>query len=104
MISNPGSKEKYGYLATWGKQSLNSDELGLVVFFDPANFILFTEDEFSHVVKLQPKQGTLQYYFAAAWVKEPGGIQSEEQFKKYIDQVAIELAQPVKVKVIKLKK
>lgn len=104
LISDPGSKDKFGYVATWGRQSLNNDELGLVVFFDRANFVSFTEDEFSHVVKLQPKQGAVQYYFAAAWVKEPGGILNEEQFRKYINEAAIELAQPVKVKVIKLKK
>jgi hypothetical protein len=101
LISEKGSKEKWGYLATWGKQSLNNDELGLAVFFDPGNFSTFTEDEFSHVVKLKPVQTSLQYYFLAAWVKEPGGIQNEEQFKKYVDQVALELANPVKVETVK---
>ena len=104
LIKEPGSKTKWGYLATWGKQSLNNDELGLAVFFDPSTFSNFTDDEFSHVVKLSPKQASLQYYFLAAWVKEPGGIQNEEQFRKYIDQVATELAQPVQVKIVKLKK
>lgn len=104
LMKEAGNKTKWGYLATWGKQSLNNDELGLAVFFDPATFSSFTDDEFSHVVKLSPKHVSLQYYFLATWVKEPGGIQTEEQFKKYVDQVATELAQPVQVKIVKLKK
>ncbi|RAW00206.1 DUF4861 domain-containing protein [Pseudochryseolinea flava] len=101
LISSKGDKSKFGYLATWGNQSLNKDELGLAVFFDPQNYASFTEDEFSHIVKLKPSKSTLTYYFLAAWVKEPNGIQSEAAFKAYIDTVAKDLATPVKVTIKK---
>ncbi|HEY9044887.1 MAG TPA: DUF4861 family protein, partial [Ohtaekwangia sp.] len=57
----------------------------------------FTEDEYSHVVKLRAEQGKLEYYFSGAWEGEPGGIKDEEQFLEYIQQVALELANPIKV-------
>jgi hypothetical protein len=101
LIINKGSIERWGYLATWGKQSLNGDELGLAVFFDPKNFNAFTDDEFSHVVKLVPSGNELQYYFLAAWVRELDGIRTAEEFRTYIDNVSQELAHPVKVEIIK---
>jgi hypothetical protein len=94
-----GDAKHFGYMATYGKQSLNNDELGLVVFFNPVDFIEFSSDEFSHIVTLKPKQGRIDYYFAAAWVKEPGGIQDERAFQQYVEDVAQSLAYPVTVDV-----
>lgn len=106
LISSKGNKGKWSYLATYGKQSLNapSDELGLAVFFNPDAVIEYTEDEFSHLVKLKPSSaGNIEYYFMGAWVHEKDGIKTEGDFIKYIDKVAVELANPVQV-VIKKKK
>jgi hypothetical protein len=97
MWKDKGDETHFGYLATYGKQSLNNDELGLVVFFDPKSFKGFTEDEFSHIVALKTGGKKLDYYFLGAWVLEPGGITSKEQFESYVKQVAEELANPVRV-------
>lgn len=101
LIVVKGDKTKYGYLATWGKQSLNNDELGLAVFFAPNNYVAFTEDEFSHIVKLKTEKDKLTYYFMAAWIKEIDGIKTEAAFKKYVDEIAQALATPVKVTIQK---
>jgi hypothetical protein len=101
LIIEKGNAKKYGYLATWGKQSLNGDELGLAVFFSPDCYSAFTEDEFSHVVKLKPSHGKLTYYFMAAWVKEPNGIKTEESFRAHLENIATVLASPVKVTIQK---
>ncbi len=103
VISSNGGSNSWAYLATYGKQSLNNpaDELGLAVFYNPAQAIERTEDEFSHVVTLKPNEGKVEYYFTGAWVLEPNGIKDETQFRAYLDKVARELANPVKVSIKK---
>ncbi len=99
LFADKGDGRHWAYFATYGKQSLNGDELGLCVLFKPSAVIDFTEDEFSHIVKLRPAQGKLDYYFLAAWIGEPGGIQDEKAFLEYVNSVAVELSNHVKVKV-----
>ncbi|MCW5912964.1 MAG: DUF4861 family protein, partial [Cyclobacteriaceae bacterium] len=102
LVVHKGDKTKWAYLASYGKQSLNTppDELGLAVFFNPASVIEYTEDQYSYLVKLKPSAaGEVDYYFLGAWVHEKEGIKSEADFIKYLDQVAIELANPVTVNV-----
>jgi len=101
LFSKEGDKNRWGYVATYGKQSLNNDNLGLAVFFNPHAFSQFTEDDASHVVILKPDAGKLDYYFLAAWELEPDGIKSETEFLAYIEHVADELANPLKVAVVK---
>lgn len=99
LFTGKGDNAHWAYLATYGKQSLNDpkDELGIAVFFKPATVKEYSEDEFSHVVKLKPVQGKIDYYFLAAWVGEPGGIKDEAQFLAYINTVSAELASEVKI-------
>jgi hypothetical protein len=97
LISSKGDSQRFGYIATYGVQSLNSDGLGLAVFYNPQNLIQLTEDENSHIIKLKPDQGKLTYHFLSTWEKEPGGIKDEKQFHEYLTQVASELANPVVV-------
>jgi hypothetical protein len=99
LFKSSGGQGKWGYLATYGKQSLNNDELGLVVFFNPAEASGFTEDEFSNIVVLKSNDGKVEYYFAGAWVLEQNGIKNQAQFIDYINKVAGELARPVSVNV-----
>lgn len=101
LITGTGTKTSYGYIATYGTQSLNSDNLGLAIFYNPENLIEVTSDEFSHVVKLKTSKNKLEYFYAAAWEKEPGGIKDQQSFESYVKQVASELANPVKVEVIR---
>jgi hypothetical protein len=103
VYKSPGDDSTFGYIATYGKQSLNNDNLGLVIVFDPVTFAGFKEDAFSHVVELKEVESpddrykTIDYYFAASWELEPGGITNEADFIKYIERSARELASPVEV-------
>ena len=99
LFSKAGDENSFGYIATYGQQSLNKDNLGIAVLFNPNNFIEFTTDRFSHIVKLKPKQGSIDYYFVGAWELEPNGIKSEAEFTAYLDALARELAYPVTVEV-----
>lgn len=101
LTSSKGDAQHWGFLATYGKQSLNDDELGLAVFFKQGSVIGFSEDQYSHIVTLKPVDGKLEYYFLGAWSGEPDGIKDENQFINYINAVAAELANPVKVELVK---
>lgn len=101
LFSKQGDKNQWGYVATYGKQSLNNDNLGLAVFFNPKTFAQFTQDDASNVVILKPDAGKLDYYFLAAWELEPGGIKNETDFLAYLERVANELANPLKVDAVK---
>lgn len=103
LITDKGNNQQWAYLATYGKQSLNNDNLGLAVFFNPALAKNYTADEFSDLVTLTPVDGKVDYYFLATWEKEPRGITTEKQFREYIMQVATELANPVVVTLLKKK-
>lgn len=99
LFTEQGDALKWGYIATYGMQSLNYDKLGLAVFFSNDLFKGFTEDEFSHVVKLNPESGMLDYYFLAAWEGENNGIQDEAAFMNHIKKTAKELANSVQVSI-----
>jgi len=42
-FKSEGDKGSWGYIATYGKQSANNDNLGLVILFSPENFRSFHE-------------------------------------------------------------
>ncbi len=93
LIQGTG-KEGWNYLATWGKQSLAGDSLGLAVLFRVDQLSDITSDEFSHVVVLNPANNKLEYYFLGAWEQEPGGIKSKKEFIAYLDILAESLSAP----------
>lgn len=99
FYSDKGNEGRYGYLATYGQQSLNNDKLGLAVLFPADKVLELTEDQHSHIVTLDPSGGEVDYYFLAAWELEPDGIKNEEQFIAYLTKTATELANPVLVKI-----
>jgi hypothetical protein len=102
MFTNKGDESSFGYIATYGAQSLNeNDNLGIVVFFNPKNFTQFTEDKASHIVQLKPIAGAIDYYYAGVWQLEPNGITDETGFISYVEKTAKELAVPVKVEILK---
>lgn len=89
----------YGYLATYGPQSLNDDLLGIAIIFKQADVLEVTADELSHVVVLKPSSQEISYYFLAAWELEPEGRRTKEAFENYLNQTIWELSNPIKVKI-----
>jgi hypothetical protein len=99
LHTSGGTASSFGYIATFGKQSLNNDNLGLAVLFSPSSFAGFSEDNFSHVVDMNVADGRLEYYFLAAWSGEIDGITDEATFLTYVQKIARELANPLKVQI-----
>lgn len=90
------SGHQYTYLATWGKQSLNNDDLGMAVLIKRAAVQQVSADANSHVLVVKPTANQLDYYFLAAWSGEPGGIKSKAEFIKYLQQEADRLTMPAR--------
>jgi len=99
LFKSTGGESSWGYMATFGKQSLNNDKLGLALIFNPASFVAFREDGYSDVVELKTTGNKLDYYLGAAWELEPHGITTEADFIKWVERSARELANPVIVNV-----
>lgn len=67
-------------LATFGKQSLEKDMLGMCIFFKSEQLIKQTNDKYSHVIVLKPENKKLTYYFGAAWEQDASGVKSMDDF------------------------
>lgn len=99
VFRKAGDENSRGYVASYGKQSLNDDLLGIAVFFKHDDFMGFDEDSHSHIVKLMSTNRKLEYHFLGAWEGETGGIKSEEAFVNYLEKTALELANPLEINI-----
>ncbi|MBK7476178.1 MAG: DUF4861 domain-containing protein [Haliscomenobacter sp.] len=93
--SDGESGGKWGYMATFGKQSLNNDLLGMAIFYRKADLKEKTADAHSHVVVLKPESNQLEYYFLGAWEKEPDGFKTKASFQNYLETLLGQLNNPV---------
>jgi len=91
---------EWGFIATYEKQSLAGDNLGLAIFYKKSNLIKNTEDDFSYITVLNPVDGELTYYYAAAWENEKDGISSKEEFIKYLNNTILELSNPITIELL----
>ncbi|MEJ2545110.1 MAG: DUF4861 domain-containing protein [Calditrichaceae bacterium] len=89
--------EGWQYFATYGKQSLANDMLGMVIFYKRSDLIESNEDDLSHIMILKPNNGMLDYFFAAVWEKELNGITTESQFIEYLNEIIRKLDSPVSI-------
>ncbi|UZD24528.1 DUF4861 domain-containing protein [Algoriphagus halophytocola] len=97
MQSN--SDLEFGYIATYGSQSLAGDKLGIAVIYPTSKLKEITEDELSHVLVFDARDQELSYYFLAAWEQEPGGITSKEEFKNYLEMEIVKLSNPLEISI-----
>jgi unsaturated rhamnogalacturonyl hydrolase len=81
----------YGYVASWGKQSLDGDSLGMAVLFRRGTLDHPETTSTDYVAVVEPEGRDYDYAFLAAWGGEPGGITSKEAFVAYLEQEAEEL-------------
>jgi hypothetical protein len=97
-LINYNSNEKgWSYLATYGKQSLNNDNLGMVIFYRENDLIQLTSDSESHVVVLKPEDKQVFYYLGAVWEKDTDGIKTKEAFVDFLNKTILLLDNPVAV-------
>jgi hypothetical protein len=84
VVIQSSGKGKWSYYATWGKQSLADDSLGMAILYKTSEKSKITEDQHSHVVVLKPENQNLEYYFLAAWQQELNSIKTKMEFESYL--------------------
>jgi len=100
----PESAEgQWTWMATYGKQTLQNDSLGMAIIYSIKDLITLTEDEDDHVIVLQPSDNKLTYYLLAAWEQEPSGIRTKKEFIDYLNQQIELLNNRLSVKIINSK-
>ena len=81
----------WAYIATFGKQSLNNDNMGLAVFYKKKQLKMLTEDDLNHLVVLTPENGYVEYYFMATWELECQPVNNITDFMNALDEELIRL-------------
>ena len=97
LILPKENNKEWSYIATFGKQSLNSDLQGLVIFYRTKQLQKITQDELNHVVILTPQNGKVEYYFMPTWELDWEPIVDKIAFQKCIDEVLDKLNNPAVV-------
>lgn len=93
------SQSEWSYIATFGKQSLNKDMQGLVVFARTKQIKQITEDNLNHILILQPDaKNYVEYYIMSTWELDVDPVKTEDEFKSCIDEFLLKLNQNVKYK------
>lgn len=79
--------KKWGYIATYGTQTLakKEDNLGMATFYPIESFDKQVTTKSTHIVVFK-KAKNVSYYFMGAWSQEPNGIKSEAEFYKDLDR------------------
>lgn len=85
VIEKLSENKKWGYIATYGNQTLFNDNLGMAVFYEVATAEKPFEGPHDHLIQFKPSKNKITFYFLGAWEKEVGGIKSKEQFIQYLD-------------------
>lgn len=86
---------KWGYLATYGNQTLvdDTDQLGMAVFYKMDELEKLVEGPHDHLVVFKPTTSGVTYYFLGAWEQELDGITNEADFFKDLDSKLNQLDQ-----------
>lgn len=97
LVSKTSENKKWAYMATYGKQSLVPDNLGMAVFYKVADVKERKEAEFDHLIIFKPTKKEVTFYLLGAWEQEKEGIKTQEEFYKYLDQKLEELEKKNKI-------
>lgn len=92
-----GGSGNYSYLATWGKQSLAEDLMGMAIFYHNDRAQETTQDELSEVVVFRPNQNNLEYHYLATWEQGIAGIKTKDDFVALLNQTIQDLNNPITV-------
>jgi hypothetical protein len=83
--------KKWAYIATFGKQSVIQDNLGMAIFYKVGTVKDQVESQFDHLLVFKPTVAPVSFYFLAAWEQEKDGIKTKEEFISYLDKKLKEL-------------
>ena len=87
LIKKISKSNKWAYFATYGKQTLFNDNLGMAIFYYVDNAENVFKGEHDYLLQFKPTTDKITFYFLGAWEKELNGIKSETQFIEYLDNL-----------------
>lgn len=98
LVKKVSDNKKWAYIATYGKQSLVPDNLGMAVFYqvDTVNGDV-VDSQYDHLLLFKPTTEAVSFYFLGAWEQEPDGIKTKEAFYSYLDGKLKELNKSGKI-------
>ncbi|UTF59479.1 glycoside hydrolase family 88 protein [Gilvimarinus sp. DA14] len=109
LVKHPGTEliegdvnitgKAYTYVASWGKQTLNDDHLGMALLFRKSEREAQTEDEHNYVSVMKSAAEDMDYYFLAAWEGEIDGVATKAEFVDYLEREAEKLTLPLREQV-----
>ncbi|GGD23996.1 DUF4861 family protein [Flavobacterium orientale] len=85
MIQKGNDSNKWAYIATYGKQTLFDDNLGMAIFYEVIDAEKVYQGPHDHLIQFKPTTQPIDFYFLGAWDKEVGGITTEKEFFEYLD-------------------
>lgn len=87
LIVSNDKNSKWSYIATFGKQSLNDDMQGLVVFAPTAQIKEITEDNLNHIMIFTAENRYVEYYFMPTWELDKEPVKTKEDLMRCINEV-----------------
>lgn len=97
VLKPDGASGGWSYLATWGRQSLAGDDLGMVLFFpEEAVATRFNDDGQTLFVTFKDA-AQVRYAFAQAWVQDASGVRDLDGFKAWIAATLDGLNHPARI-------
>ncbi|MDD2797257.1 MAG: DUF4861 family protein [Bacteroidales bacterium] len=89
---------EWTYFATFGKQSLADDNMGLAIFYRKKQLKEITKDPLSHVIVLNQDHRFVEYYFMATWEQEWQSVKSKADFLNAIQEVENRLNNKIQIR------
>ncbi|MFN3754676.1 DUF4861 family protein [Flavobacterium sp.] len=97
LVKKESKNKKWAYIATYDKQTLVPDNLGMAIFYKVATVEAQPESQYDHLLVFKPTKKEVTFYFLGAWEQEKDGIKTKEEFYQYLDQKLAELNQTNKI-------
>ncbi|ESQ74253.1 glycoside hydrolase family 88 protein [Asticcacaulis sp. AC402] len=82
----------WAYIASWGKQSLAEDDLGIAVFYRPGSVAGGPQDDGGTVFVTFKDPAAIDYAFGIAWTQDQQGVKTLDGFKSWLTVRQAELA------------
>ena len=86
LIKAESTNKKWAYIATYGAQSMFSDNLGMAIFYETATVENVIEGVDDHLLIFKPTITPISFYFLGAWEKEKAGLKTKEEFLAYLNK------------------
>src|SRR5690606_1792344 len=91
LINSENEDSAWGYIATYGEQTLVPDDLGMAILYKKDEVSNKVDSEFDHLLVFKPTTKQITYYLLGAWEQEKNGIKTKEEFISYLDKLLSEL-------------